>query len=103
MLAVAMDKRHSSFPNVPTFKELGFDLVDGTYRGIAVPKSAPEALRKKLGEMFEAINRDPAFIKQMEDAGFAMLNAPYGPELDKFMAKAKKNILTSAKEAGILR
>jgi hypothetical protein len=32
-----------------------------------------------------------------------MLNAPYGPELDKFMAKAKKNILTSAKEAGILQ
>ncbi|MBE0533729.1 MAG: tripartite tricarboxylate transporter substrate binding protein [Rhodospirillales bacterium] len=103
MLAVAMDKRHSSFPDVPTFKELGFDLVDGTYRGIAVPKSTPEAMRKKLGEMFEAINRDPAFIKQMEDAGFAMLNAPYGPELDKFMAKAKKNILDSAKEAGILR
>ncbi len=103
MLAVAMDKRHSGFPNVPTFKELGFDLVDGTYRGIAVPKSTPEPVRKKLGEMFEAINHDPAFIKQMEDAGFAMLNAPYGPELDKFMAKAKKDILTSAKEAGILQ
>jgi len=103
MLAVAMDKRHSSFPDVPTFKELGFNLIDGTYRGIAVPKSTPEELRTKLGQMFQQINDDPDFIKQMEAAGFAMVNAPYGPELDKFMAKAKRDILASAKEAGILK
>jgi len=103
MLAVAMDKRHPNFPDVPTFKELGFDLVSGAYRGIAVPKSTPEALRKKLGQMFQQINDDPAFVKQMEDNGFAMVNAPYGPELDKFMAKAKNDILTSAKDAGIIK
>lgn len=103
MLAVAMDKRHPKFPDVPTFKELGFELVSGAYRGIAVPNSTPEDIRVKLGQMFQQINDDPAFIKQMEDNGFAMVNAPYGPELDKFMAKAKKDILTSAKEAGIVK
>ncbi|MDX9861383.1 MAG: tripartite tricarboxylate transporter substrate binding protein [Rhodospirillales bacterium] len=103
MLAVAMDKRHPNFPDVPTFKELGFDLVSGAYRGIAVPKSTPEPLRQKLGQMFQQINDDPSFVKQMEDNGFAMINAPYGPELDKFMAKAKNDILTSAKEAGIVK
>ena len=103
MLAVAMEKRHPKFLNVPTFKELGFDLVSGAYRGIAVPKSTPEAIRKKLSAMIDEINHNPAFIKQMEDNGFAMLNAPYGPELDKFMAKVKKDITTSAKEAGIIK
>jgi tripartite-type tricarboxylate transporter receptor subunit TctC len=103
MLAVAMEKRHPNFPDVPTFKELGFDLVSGAYRGIAVPKSTPEALRVKLGQMFQKINDDPAFIKQMEDNGFAMVNAPYGPELTKFMAKMKADILTSSKEAGLIK
>jgi len=103
MLAVAMDKRHPNFPDVPTFKELGFDLVSGAYRGIAVPASTPEEIRVKLGQMFQKINDDPAFIKQMEDNGFAMVNAPYGPELDKFMAKAKSDILRSAKEAGVIK
>jgi tripartite-type tricarboxylate transporter receptor subunit TctC len=32
-LAVAMDKRHPLLPDVPTFRELGVDWVDGAYRG----------------------------------------------------------------------
>ena len=103
MLAVAMEKRHPIFPDVPTFKELGFDMVSGAYRGIAVPKSTPEPLRKKLASMIDQINHDPAFIKKMEDNGFAMLNAPYGPVLDKFMAKEKKDITAAAKAAGIIK
>ena len=38
LLVVASEKRHPQFPDVPTFKELGFNWVDGAYRGIAVPK-----------------------------------------------------------------
>ena len=103
MLAVAMEKRHPLFSSVPTFTELGFDIVSGAYRGIAVPKSTPEDIRKKLSNMIDEINHDPAFIKQMEDNGFAMLNATYGSKVDKFMAKAKKDITTSAKDAGIVK
>ena len=44
-LAVAMDKRHPLLPDVPTFKELGVDWVDGAYRGIGVPKSTPPDAR----------------------------------------------------------
>src|SRR3546814_5071454 len=29
MLAVAMDERHPQFPDVPTFKELGYELSSG--------------------------------------------------------------------------
>ena len=39
-LAVAMEQRHPLLPDVPTFKELGVDWVDGAYRGIGVPKGA---------------------------------------------------------------
>ncbi|HPN66841.1 MAG TPA: tripartite tricarboxylate transporter substrate-binding protein, partial [Candidatus Omnitrophota bacterium] len=37
-LAVAMDKRHPLLPDVPTFRELGVDWVDGASRGIGVPQ-----------------------------------------------------------------
>ncbi len=47
MLAVAMEERHPLFPDVPTFKELGFDMVGGAYRGMAVPKATPAKLRKQ--------------------------------------------------------
>ena len=48
-LAVAMEKRHPLLPDVPTFKELGVDWVDGALRGIGVPKAtSPEARESYL-------------------------------------------------------
>lgn len=87
MLAVATEKRHPAFPDVPTFQELGFDLVGGAYRGIAVPKSTPEELRKRISDIMGQINRDPKLVKQMEENGFTPIDVPYGPDMDAFMAK----------------
>jgi tripartite-type tricarboxylate transporter receptor subunit TctC len=103
LLAVAMEKRHPKFPDIPTFKEVGIDLVSGAYRGIAVPKSTPEPIRKKLSDMIAEINRDPAFIKKMEDGGFAMSDYAYGTSNDNFMKGIAKEITAAAKEAGMLK
>lgn len=88
MLAVAQEERHPLFPDVPTFKELGIDMVGGAYRGIAVPKDTPEDVRQELSDIIGEINADPDFIKQMEDAGFAMLDVPYD-EMEAFMNERK--------------
>ncbi len=50
-LAVAMDKRHPLLPDVPTFKELGFDWVDGAFRGIGMPKSTSPEARKRMSRI----------------------------------------------------
>ena len=50
MLAVAMEERHPLFPDVPTFKELGFDMIGGAYRGIALPNSASAETTKMWSE-----------------------------------------------------
>ena len=103
LLAVAMEKRHPRFPDVPTFKELGLDIVSGAYRGIVVPKSTPEAIRKKISDMIGKINADPAFRKKMEDGGFAVVDYPYGEKADKFLAGFAKQVTASAKDAGLLK
>lgn len=102
LLAVGMEKRHPLFPDVPTFKELGYDMVGGAYRGVAVPKSVPEERRKQLSDMLGEINKDPAFRKKMEDAGFAMVDVPYS-DMKSFMDKQKKQDIEAAKEAGIIK
>src|SRR5690606_21435831 len=102
ILAVAMEERHPKYPDVPTFKELGFDLVSGAYRGIAVPKSTPEDIRKKLSDMIGEINADPEFKKKMLDGGYAMLDVPYEKNAE-FMATQSKAFIEAAKEAGILK
>lgn len=102
MLAIATDKRHPQFPDVPTFRELGIDWVDGAYRGIAVPKSTPVELRKRISDMMSEINRDPEFQKKMADGGFELLDITYD-KIPAFMAERTKVYTEVAKRMGLAK
>jgi tripartite-type tricarboxylate transporter receptor subunit TctC len=73
-LAVAMEKRHPLLPDVPTFRELGVDWVDGAYRGIGVPKSTPPEARKRLAELWASLNNDPEMKELAARSGFELIN-----------------------------
>jgi tripartite-type tricarboxylate transporter receptor subunit TctC len=88
MLAVALEERHPLFPDVPTFRELGYDIVGGAYRGIAVPSGTPEDIRTQVSDIIGEINRDERFVEQMENAGFAMIDVPYA-EMDAWMQERR--------------
>lgn len=102
MLAVAMEERHPAFPDVPTFKELGFDMVSGAYRGIAVPSSADQATREKIASMIAEINEDEAFQKQMIDGGFALMDVGYGADMDAWMKARTDDYIEAATSAGVI-
>jgi tripartite-type tricarboxylate transporter receptor subunit TctC len=48
ILAIPSEKRVHIFPDVPTFKEEGYDFTAGTWRGLAGPAGLPEEVTKKL-------------------------------------------------------
>lgn len=102
LLAVAMEERHPAFPDVPTFRELGFDMVSGAYRGVAVPKDASAETRQQVADAIAAINADPEFQQQMLDGGFALVDVGYGAEMDAFMAEKAEGYIGAAKAAGII-
>jgi hypothetical protein len=83
-LAVAMDKRHPLIPDVPTFKELGVNWVDGAYRGIGVPKSTPPEQRKRLSDLWMALNNDPEMKDLAAKNGFELVNVGL-EQMDAFM------------------
>ena len=88
-LAVAMDTRHPLMPDVPTFKELGVDWVDGAYRGIGMPKSTPPEARKRMSDMWMALNTDAEMKDLAAKSGFELVNVGL-EEMDGFMqAKVK--------------
>ena len=101
MLAVASEERNPLFPDVPTFKELGYDMTGGAYRGMAVPKSTPKDVTKKLSDIFGKINQNPEFRQKMEDLGFVMIDVPY-EEMDDFMAERRQEYEQVAREMGII-
>lgn len=69
-LAVALENRDGSIPDVPTFKEQGFDVVTaGSVKGVAAPKGTPKEVIAYLEKKFQEVANDPEFKKIMGDLG----------------------------------
>ncbi len=101
LLAIATEQRHPKLPDVPTFRELGFDLIGGAYRGIAVPKSTPVAIRQRISDLFSAINQNPKMRRDVENLGFVPVDVPY-QDIAKFLDEKSQEYLKLAREAGII-
>ena len=102
MLAVATEKRLPQFPDVPTFRELGMNWVDGAYRGIGVPKSTSPAVRREVSDMMDAINRDPELRRRMTEGGFEVTDIPLDA-IPAFMTERSRGYLDSAKALGLIK
>jgi len=102
VLAVAMEQRHPQFPDVPTFREKGVDLVDGAMRGVAVPAGTPDAVRRQLSETFRQINADPDFRKKMIDGGYVPLDIGHDG-LAAFMADQTRRYAEVGRLLGIVK
>ena len=99
-LAVAMDKRHPMMPDVPTFKELGVDWVDGAYRGIGVPKSTPPEAIKRLSDLWAALNTDPEMKELAAKNGFELVNVG-ADQMAPFMKERTRIYTEGAQRLGL--
>lgn len=69
LLAVAGETRSPKFPDVPTFREQGYDLVAAPWYGLFAPAGTPPAIVERLSKAaIEAIH-EPAMNKRMLDMG----------------------------------
>lgn len=60
-LAVASPTRLADLPDVPTFRELGLNVVDGLSISIFAPAGTPQAVVDKLRDGLMKIKADPEF------------------------------------------
>ena len=71
------EKRSTLAPNVPTFKEQGFNVIMASLRGVAAPKGLPPAVREQLVDALQKAVADPEF--QSKAAGLFRSAALPGP------------------------
>ena len=102
MLAVATEKRLTQFPDVPTFRELGLNWVDGAYRGIGVPKSTPPDVRKAVSDMMDAVNKDPEMRRRMTEGGFEVTDIGID-QIPAFVKERSVEYLNAAKGLGMTK
>ena len=65
-LAVTSDKRLAAFPNVPTLKELGYDVEYYIWCGLFAPKATPPEIMKTLREATRKAVASAEFKSAME-------------------------------------
>ncbi len=66
LLATWGDKRSDRYPQVPTIKEIGYDVVARSHLGVIGPKGIPKPIVAKLAEAFKKALDDPEFLSVMK-------------------------------------
>lgn len=69
-LAVAADERPPFLPDVPTLAELGYDVVMGAYRGVALPEGTPDDVRQTMIDAFSEVTEE--IRDRQEELGFVV-------------------------------
>ncbi len=73
-LAVTGEIRASALPDVPTFRELGSDVMGGDrWTAIAVPSGTPENIVETLRVGIQAVKNDPAYQEFVARLGASII------------------------------
>jgi tripartite-type tricarboxylate transporter receptor subunit TctC len=73
ILAIAAEERFPQTPDVPTFRELGHDLVVGIERGVGAPPGTPPEIMRILSDGFVKLMERQDIQQAMFDDGFIPL------------------------------
>ncbi|HEY9278679.1 MAG TPA: tripartite tricarboxylate transporter substrate binding protein [Eoetvoesiella sp.] len=66
LLAVYGQSRPKNWPDVPTLKELGFDITESSPYGIGAPAGLPPEVRTILHDAFQKALNDPEHLRTLE-------------------------------------
>ena len=78
LLATWGAKRTQDFPDVPTLRDAGFDVVVDAPNGVAAPKGIEPAIEKRLRDAFKVAAASPEFTSACDkiDAPLMYLDGP---------------------------
>ncbi|NMB15476.1 MAG: tripartite tricarboxylate transporter substrate binding protein, partial [Firmicutes bacterium] len=68
VLAVMDDERNHLIPEVPTFLELGYNILSGSARGFSAPAGTPQEILDKMAAAVAEALQDPEFLEKAEKA-----------------------------------
>lgn len=78
LLASFTDERLEKFPDVPTLKEKGFDILFGSARALVAPKDTPDEIVQKLHDAFKEALESPEHLEKAANADLPIMYM--GPE-----------------------
>lgn len=85
MLGIIAPERSPAYPEMPTMREQGFDMVVGSWQGIFVPAGTPRPVVAKLFDVTQKTMKDAAVNKRLNDGGVPAIVSKSPEDFTKFV------------------
>ena len=102
ILAVTSDKRLSQAPDVPTVKELGYDMTFANWRGFFGPPGLPEDKANAYRALLKSMYPTPQWEEIRSKRGWQNLYQP-GDEFVAFLEKQEQEIGNMMRKLGFIQ
>ena len=102
VLASFTEERIPSFPDIPTAKEQGVDVIAVNWRGLYVPKDISDETYTEWANALEAVGDSPEWAAAMEANGLAPFKV-VGSEFETYLAGVIEEVQTLSKEIGVIQ
>jgi tripartite-type tricarboxylate transporter receptor subunit TctC len=73
MLGVVSAERNPAYPEIPTMREQGLNMVVGSWQGVFVPAGTPKPVVDKLFRVSQDMMKDPNVVKRLGDQGIQIV------------------------------
>lgn len=103
-LAVGGQSRSKRFPDIPTFREIGYPQVNASfYTGLAVPSGTPKAIVERIAADVRTVLMDPEFAQLNLDPHGIEVIADTPNEFATYLVKDLDIKRKTLKDAGLLK
>jgi len=75
MLGVISPDRNPAYPEIPTMREQGLNMVVGSWQGLFVPKGTPQPVVDKLFKVGHEMMKDPQVVKRLGESGITIVTS----------------------------
>lgn len=101
MLGIIAPERNAAYPEAPTMKEQGFDMVVGSWQGVFVPAGTPRPVVNRLFEATQKAMKDQGAIKRLNDGGVPAIVSASPEDFNKFVKSETERFGKVIREAKI--
>jgi putative tricarboxylic transport membrane protein len=102
IIAILAPQRLKGFPDIPTAKEQGYDVIGANWRGLYMPKGASAESKEFWKNAIQKMTESEVFQKDLEAKAIEPFNN-FGADMDKFVMGSIKDIADLSREIGILK
>ena len=75
MLGVISPQRNPAFPEIPSMREQGLDMVVGSWQGLFVPKGTPQPVVSQLFKVGTEMMKNPDVVKRLGENGITIVSS----------------------------